>query len=133
MWPASMIVGDPAGLTTAVLLPATSFDTSAKVAASSRQSLAGADSKPDGPGVSSNRLRNASEESESMRVHWWDDDPLHLNRSRRGRAGWVVRDWRRCGDRAGIAVFRADVATHGDRHITRGVVAAGWRARSVGV
>src|SRR5215208_677957 len=69
MWPASMMVGDPPGLTTARLLPVTSFVTSANARASSRHTLAGADSKPEGPGVSSSRLRNAIEDSESMRAY----------------------------------------------------------------
>src|SRR5687768_16477840 len=68
MCPASMMVGAPAGLTVAMLLPATSPRTSAKAATSSRQTRAGADSNPDGPGVSSRRFRNAMEESLNMRV-----------------------------------------------------------------
>src|SRR5687767_8139716 len=74
MCPASMIVGAPAGLTVAILLPATSPRTSAKAAASSRQTRAGADSNPDGPGVSSRRFRNAMEESLNMRVDWEEAD-----------------------------------------------------------
>src|SRR5688500_17187589 len=66
MWPASMIVGAPPALTTAMLLPATSQDTSAKARASLRHTLAGADSNPDGPGVSSSRLRKAVDDSVSM-------------------------------------------------------------------
>src|SRR5687767_357985 len=67
MCPSSMIVGDPCGLTTAMLFPATSELTScANVFASSRQTLAGADSKPEGPGVSSRRFRKAIEESFSI-------------------------------------------------------------------
>src|SRR5436190_1917796 len=69
IWPASMIVGAPDGFTTAMLLPATSFETSANPRASSRQTLAGADSKPDGPGVSSSRLRKPMEDSVSMRAY----------------------------------------------------------------
>src|ERR1043165_521955 len=66
MWPSSMIVGPPLGLTSAMLLPATSeVTTSAKVPASSRQTRAAGPSKPDGPGVSSRRFRNASEDEES--------------------------------------------------------------------
>src|SRR3982751_4557352 len=61
MWPASMIVGDPPGFTVAMLLPATSPRTSANDRASSRQTRAGAVSKPDGPGVSRRRFRKASE------------------------------------------------------------------------
>src|SRR5688572_6110939 len=70
MCPASMMVGAPAGFTVAMLLPATSPRTSAKAAASSRQTRAGADSNPDGPGVSSRRLRKAIEESLNMTVRW---------------------------------------------------------------
>ncbi len=67
MWPSSMIVGEPPGLISAMLLPATSVVTrSANVAASSRQTRAAGPSKPDGAGVSSNRLRNASEDGLSM-------------------------------------------------------------------
>src|SRR5512133_3897675 len=63
IWPSSMIVGDPPGLTSAMVLPATSLVTlSANVDASSRQTRAAGASKPDGPGVSSKRLRNASED-----------------------------------------------------------------------
>jgi len=69
MWPASMMVGEPSPLTTARLLPATSFVTSANGRASSRQMFAGADSNPDGPGVSRRRFRNPMEESESMRAY----------------------------------------------------------------
>jgi hypothetical protein len=49
-----------------MLLPVTSFETSANARASSRQTLAGADSKPDGPGVSSRRFKNVIEDSDSM-------------------------------------------------------------------
>src|SRR3954464_5534401 len=66
MCPSSMIVGLPFGFTSAMLLPATSdVTTSANVLASSRQTRAAGPSKPDGPGVSSRRLRNASEDVES--------------------------------------------------------------------
>src|SRR5258708_16241358 len=61
-----MIVGLPLGFTSAMLLPATSEVTvSAKVFASSRQTRAAGPSNPDGPGVSSNRFKNASDEGES--------------------------------------------------------------------
>src|SRR5580700_1427475 len=55
-----MTVGAPPGLTVAMLLPATSPRTSAKVRARSRHRRAGAASKPEGPGVSSSALRNAT-------------------------------------------------------------------------
>src|SRR5688572_18011405 len=64
-----MIVGEPLGLISARLLPATSPRTSlAKVFASSRQTRAGIDSNPDGPGESSKRFRKLSEDSGSMDV-----------------------------------------------------------------
>src|SRR5258708_7544316 len=70
-----MIVGLPFGFTSAMLLPATSEVTvSAKVFASSRQTRAAGPSNPDGPGVSSNRFRNASDEGESTGdacEEWW--------------------------------------------------------------
>src|SRR5512143_1641764 len=76
IWPSSIIVGDPLGLTSAMLLPATSLVTfSAKVDASSRQTRAAGPSNPDGPGVSSRRLRKASE------------DGLNINRGGRVLAG----------------------------------------------
>src|SRR5213596_2946181 len=62
MWPSSMMVGEPLGFTSAMLLPATSPVTfSANVPASSRQTRAAGPSKPDGAGESRRRLRNASE------------------------------------------------------------------------
>ena len=69
MWPSSMIVGEPLGLTSAMLLPLTSVVTlSANVAASSRQTRAAGPSKPEGAGVSSSRLRKASDDGLSMCV-----------------------------------------------------------------
>src|SRR5579862_4613217 len=65
MWPASMIVGEPAALTVAMLVPARSARTSAKVRARSRHSWAGAVSNPDGPGVSRSVLRNVTASGES--------------------------------------------------------------------
>src|SRR3954467_5715721 len=66
MCPSSMIVGLPLGFTSAMLLPATSeVTTSANALASSRQTRAAGPSKPEGPGVSSRRLRNASDDGES--------------------------------------------------------------------
>src|SRR5688500_19916274 len=62
-----MMVGEPLGLISARLLPATSPRTSeAKVFASSRHARAGMDSNPDGPGESSRRLRNVIDESGSI-------------------------------------------------------------------
>src|SRR4051812_28398295 len=62
-----MIVGDPPGLISAMLLPATSVVTrSAKLEASSRHTRAAGPSKPDGAGVSSKRFRKASEDGLSM-------------------------------------------------------------------
>ena len=62
-----MIVGEPPGFTSAMLFPATSLETlSAKVLASVRQTRAAAVSKPEGAGVSSRRLRNATEEGLSI-------------------------------------------------------------------
>src|SRR5258708_2828863 len=70
-----MIVGLPLGFTSAMLLPATSEVTvSAKVFASSRQTRAARPSNPDGPRVSSNRFRHASDEGESTGDacgEWW--------------------------------------------------------------
>src|SRR4029450_13970108 len=134
MCPASMIVGAPAPFTDAMLFPATSFDTSANARASSRQSLAGADSNPDGPGVSSSCFRNEMEELERRRAgHWWNDDDLHLNRGQRRRAGRVVRHrWRR-GHCAGTPVFHPHVAADGDGDLARSVAAAGRTARGAGV
>src|SRR3954467_8053624 len=69
-WPSSMIVGEPPGLISAMLLPATSVVTrSANVEASSRQTRAAGPSKPDGAGVSSRRLRNAREDGLSIRAY----------------------------------------------------------------
>src|ERR1041385_5813303 len=62
MWPSSRIVGEPPGFTSAMLLPVTSVVTLANEAASSRQTRAAGPSKPEGAGVSSNRLRKASED-----------------------------------------------------------------------
>jgi hypothetical protein len=62
-----MMVGEPPGLISAMLLPATSVVTfSAKLDASSRHTRPAGPSKPDGAGVSSNRFRNASEDGLSM-------------------------------------------------------------------
>src|SRR3954462_8503622 len=67
MCPSSMIVGEPPGLISAMLLPATSVVTrSAKVDASSRQRRAAGPSNPAGAGVSSQRFRKASEDGVSM-------------------------------------------------------------------
>src|ERR1700754_2311865 len=67
MWPSSMIVGDPPGLISAMLLPATSVVTfSANVAASSRQTRAAGASKPEGAGVSNKRFKKASEDGLNM-------------------------------------------------------------------
>src|SRR5687768_11648793 len=60
MWPSTRIVGLPFGLTSAMQLPATSAVTrSANFSASPRQVRPASVSKPDGPGASSNCLRNA--------------------------------------------------------------------------
>src|SRR5829696_3779787 len=133
MCPASMMVGAPFGFTTARLLPATSFETSANAPASSRQTRAGADSNPEGPGVSRSRFRKAMEDSESMRVHWENDDPLHLNRGRRGSAVRTIRHRRRRGDRPRVAPRGPYDAAHSHRHIARGAPAPGGCARCVGV
>src|SRR5262245_65601299 len=62
-----MIVGEPPGLISAMLLPATSPVTFvADVDASSRHTLAAGPSNPEGAGVSSRRFRNASEDGLSM-------------------------------------------------------------------
>src|SRR5687767_10515276 len=66
MWPASMIVGLPCPFTSAMLLPATSPLTFANWRAWSRQTLAGADSKPEGPGVSSSFFRNVIDSGENI-------------------------------------------------------------------
>src|SRR6188508_1594790 len=67
MWPSSMMVGDPFGFTSAMLLPATSVVTrSAKVDASSRQTRDAGPSNPDGAGVSNRRFKNASEDGLSI-------------------------------------------------------------------
>src|SRR5262245_2324357 len=61
MCPASMSRGDPFAFTTATELPCTSALTaSANLPTSSRQTRAGAASKPDGPGVSSSRFKNST-------------------------------------------------------------------------
>src|SRR5512143_2153661 len=71
MCPSSMIVGEPPALTSAMLFPATSLVTlSANLAASSRQTRAAGASKPEGPGVSSRRLRNAMEDALNMVERW---------------------------------------------------------------
>src|SRR5437763_16493204 len=63
-----MIVGEPPGLISAMLLPATSVvPRSAKLDASSRHTRPAGPSKPDGAGVSSNLFRNASDDGLSMR------------------------------------------------------------------
>ena len=63
MWPSSMMVGDPPGFTSAMLLPATSTVTpAAKVSASVRHTRAAAVSKPDGAGASRRRLRKPRED-----------------------------------------------------------------------
>src|SRR6266542_518400 len=65
MWPASMMVGLPPALTSAMLLPATSAVTLAKLLAYLRQSFAGALSKPEGPGVSRSDLRKVSDSADN--------------------------------------------------------------------
>ena len=61
------MVGEPPGLISAMLLPATSVVTwSVKVAASSRHTRAAGPSNPDGAGVSSSRFRKASEDGLSI-------------------------------------------------------------------
>src|SRR3979411_527692 len=67
MWPASMIVGLPSLFPSARLVPATSPDTFANCFACSRHTFAGADSKPDGPGVSSSFLRKPRDSEEIIR------------------------------------------------------------------
>jgi hypothetical protein len=52
-------------------LPATSAVTAANFAASVRQTFAGADSKPEGPGVSSSCLRKVNESLEVMLGIYW--------------------------------------------------------------
>src|SRR3954465_14986635 len=64
MCPASMIVGPPDPFTSARLLPATSPLTVENCLACSHQILAGAPSKPEGPGVSRSFLRKLSESGE---------------------------------------------------------------------
>src|ERR1043166_554806 len=67
--PSSMIVGDPLGFTSAIQLPATSVLTClVKRAASSRQMRPATASYPDGPGVSSKRLRKSIEDEFNMLV-----------------------------------------------------------------
>jgi hypothetical protein len=62
-----MIVGEPPGLISAMLLPATSVVTrSANVDASSRHTRAAKASNPEGPGVSSKRFKNANEDGLSI-------------------------------------------------------------------
>src|ERR671914_2560107 len=62
MWPANITRGPPFPPTCASELPATSACTDwANRPASARQTRAGAASKAEGPGVSSSRLRNASD------------------------------------------------------------------------
>src|SRR5690554_2891056 len=62
--PASMMRGEPPGLSTAIEFPLTSASTwSAKPSASVRQTRAGWSSKPLGPGASSSCSRNAKEPS----------------------------------------------------------------------
>src|SRR5688572_9876682 len=74
-----MIVGEPLGLISARLLPATSPRTSvANVFASSRQTRAGTDSNPDGPGESSKRFRKVIDDSGSMNI---GDGPLLMQRT----------------------------------------------------
>src|SRR5215813_7540228 len=64
-----MIVGEPFGLISAMLLPATSVCTLvANLEASSRHTFAAGPSNPEGAGVSSKRFRNASEDGLSMSV-----------------------------------------------------------------
>src|SRR5829696_6119670 len=67
MCPSSMIVGEPSGFTSAMLLPATSDCTlTAKLSASRRQCRAAVSSKPEGAGESSSRFRNARDEGLSI-------------------------------------------------------------------
>src|SRR6476646_7063720 len=67
MCPSSMIVGEPPGFTSAMLLPATSDDTlSANVSASARQARAATASKPEGAGASSSRLRKETADGLSI-------------------------------------------------------------------
>src|SRR5689334_24072095 len=61
-----MMVGLPSLLTSARLLPATSPLTFANFFACSRQTLAGAASNPDGPGVSRSFLRKLRDSAEIM-------------------------------------------------------------------
>src|SRR3979411_926120 len=67
MWPASMIVGLPSLFPSARLVPATSPLTFANCLACSRHTFAGADSKPEGPGVSSSFLRKPRDSEEIIR------------------------------------------------------------------
>jgi hypothetical protein len=60
-----------------------------------------------------------------MRVHWENDDPLHLNRGRRGSAVGTIRHRRRRGDRPGLAPRGPYDAAHSHRHIARGAPAPG--------
>src|SRR5262245_45936327 len=70
-----MIVGEPPGLISAMLLPATSVWTLvANVDASSRHTLAAGPSNPEGAGVSSKRFRNASEDGLSMSVQVYAEE-----------------------------------------------------------
>src|SRR5450830_1703989 len=152
MCPASMMVGAPSGLTTAKELPCTSRSTlAANRRASSRQMAAGADSKPEGPGVSSSRRSNASEASENIRrtrdkkvlgrVHssapldkateTYGLDAALGNRARCRRAGGPLRNWRWRGHRARAGLFRAHAAAERHRHVTGCAPAAGRCARCV--
>src|ERR1700681_1099994 len=82
MWPASMIVGPPLPFTSARLFPATSPVTFANCFACSRHTFAGADSKPDGPGVSSSFLRKPSDSEEIIRERVDSEGP-HIAFSQR--------------------------------------------------
>src|SRR5512141_1243438 len=64
-----MTVGEPSGFTSAMLLPVTSARTLANFSASWRQTLAGAPSNPEGPGVSSSFLRNCN--ASSLIILYW--------------------------------------------------------------
>src|SRR5215510_13980756 len=99
-----MIVGEPPGLISAMLLPATSVVTLvANVDASSRHTLAAGPSNPEGAGVSSKRFRNASEDGLSMSGAGLfreganarfcvATDAMALDEDRRARGGRLPRD-----------------------------------------
>ena len=134
MWPSSMIVGEPPGFTSAMLLPATSVVTSAKARASSRQTRAGADSNPEGPGVSSRRLRKAIEDSESMRQYIGGMTMLYILI---GLGAGVLAGLFGIG--GGLLIvpallyFARMSAAHGDRDVAGRAAAAGRGTWRVGV